>query len=638
MKYFIPLTCIIFSCLFVSAQKQPDDLLTKIKNLKLQPQSFTNDTTLLCILTQTSEELNEEESFNFSKEAILLADKIMASGAGNSQTRIYFLKSIALNNVGVFYTGRAAGKEALDYFYKSLTIQEEILKQAEGGNVSLVKEIKKALTSSLNNIGVIYNSQGQFEEALNYFHKSLKIKAEDLSSLANTHNNIGLIYKNQKRLKEALDYLSKALELQEKINDKRGIGYSLNNIGFIHKDRAEIIRMAGGNSDSITSELKKALNYYEKSLIIQREIGNKKGIAYSLGNIGTVHFKQNNYSLALTYHDSSLKLSKQIGIPENIRNSEDLLSKIYLATGKQKEAFEHYRQYIIFRDSVSNQAIRKEGLKKQMQYEFEKKAAFVREEQVKKEAIHKEELKRQKIINWSASGTFVLALLSALLLFNRSRLKQKNKHQKELNHRQKEQADAVMETQEQERKRIAEDLHDSLGHLLSTTKLNLQTLPAGQTQIENSLHLLNQATDEIRNITFNLMPRTLEEGGLIPALNELALRVTNAGSVKVLLHVHNMEKFILEKQSQFNIYRIIQEAVNNILKHANANEINIQLLGQSDHISIMVEDDGKGFDPLENKSGRGLKNIATRSLWLKGKINIDSRPGHGTTITTEIPL
>jgi two-component system, NarL family, sensor kinase len=102
--------------------------------------------------------------------------------------------------------------------------------------------------------------------------------------------------------------------------------------------------------------------------------------------------------------------------------------------------------------------------------------------------------------------------------------------------------------------------------------------------------------------------------------------------------VHEMERFELEKQSQFNIYRIIQEAVNNILKHADAKEISIQLINQNDHITIMIEDDGKGFDPQENKKGRGLKNIVTRSLWLKGNINIDSTPGRGTTITTEIPV
>jgi two-component system NarL family sensor kinase len=259
-------------------------------------------------------------------------------------------------------------------------------------------------------------------------------------------------------------------------------------------------------------------------------------------------------------------------------------------------------------------------------------------EHEKKESDQKAELLRQKQINWLIAGFTVLLLLIGALVFNRYKLTQKNKYQKEAAEQQKKQAVAVMDAQEEERKRIAEDLHDSLGHMLSTVKLNLQMVPEGQSQVKNSLQLIDQASEEIRNITFNLMPRTLEEEGLIPALNELAAKITNSGSVKISLHIHQIEKFTIEKQSQFNIYRIIQEAVNNILKHADAKEITIQLVGQKDHLTIMIEDDGKGFDPARNKGGRGLKNIVTRSLWLKGIINIDSTPGRGTTITTEIPV
>lgn len=274
----------------------------------------------------------------------------------------------------------------------------------------------------------------------------------------------------------------------------------------------------------------------------------------------------------------------------------------------------------------------------EMNYEFGKKEASLKAEQEKKETLQKAELVQQKKINWFVAGLAFLLLMIAALLFNRYQLKQKNIFQEQASKQEKEQAVAVMDAQELERKRIAEDLHDSLGHMLSTIKLNLQVTPQPNIQVKNSLQLLDQATEEIRNITFNLMPRTLEEEGLIAALHELATKVTNAGSVKVLLHIHNMEKFILEKQSQFNIYRIVQEAVNNILKHAEASEISIQLIGQNDHFTIMIEDDGKGFDPKQSKSGRGLKNIVTRSVWLKGVINIDSTPGKGTTIITEIPL
>jgi signal transduction histidine kinase len=135
------------------------------------------------------------------------------------------------------------------------------------------------------------------------------------------------------------------------------------------------------------------------------------------------------------------------------------------------------------------------------------------------------------------------------------------------------------------------------------------------------------------------MPKTLEEEGLVSALNELALKVKNACRIEINLQCFGLEKLRLEKQVQFNIYRIIQEAVNNILKHAGATEINIQLIRNEGQLTIMIEDNGKGFDKSQSlRKGRGLRNISTRTEWLEGNVAFDSHPGRGTTITIEIPV
>ncbi|MBC7862525.1 MAG: sensor histidine kinase, partial [Bacteroidia bacterium] len=456
---------------------------------------------------------------------------------------------------------------------------------------------------------------------------SLKIRTEsgDKLGISVSLNNIGAVYNSLEKLDLALDYYTQSMKRSEEIGNKNGIANALNNIGRVFDKR--------GQYD-------KALDYFERAMKIYEEIKDNPKVSTSLGNIGGIYMKQKQNAKALQYITRALDICIKGNNVEGIRNTYMLLTRVDSTMGNTTAAFDHYKKYVMYRDSMINTVTRKAAIKKQLQYEYDKKEEASKIEQEKKEILNQEELKRQKLINmvnFSAIGALVLALLSALLLFNRARLKQKNKHQQLLNQKQKEQAVAVMETQEQERKRIAEDIHDSLGHLLSTTKLNLQTLPEGQKQIENSLSLLNQASEEIRNITFNLMPRALEEEGLVAALNELANKITNTGTVKVALHVHDFERFVLDKQSQFNIYRIVQEAVNNILKHAEAKEISIQLIGQKDHLTIMIEDDGKGFDTTTKQSGRGLKNIVTRSLWLNGNINIDSTPGRGTTITTEIP-
>lgn len=572
---------------------------------------------------KVQEEIGEKQEISNSLNSI----GAIYFNSGKSDLALeYFLKGLkiareinskeviafALGNLGAVYENLGQTKLALDYYYEALKKQEE-------------EKNKAGVGSNLNNIAAIFLKQGDFEKALEYFGKSMKAReeADDKRGVAQCLNNLGTVYLKSKKEEKALEYFIKSRKKYEEINHKAGVAYSINNMATVYKT---------------IGQPKKALELYYQGLKLHEEVEDKKGLTTCLNNIGICLLSESEPAKALEYATRALEVAESSKNAEGSRDAYFTLSDINNALGKSAVALDHYKKHVLLRDSVLNQETRKASIKKQLQYDYEKKTEADKLEAQKKEAIQQEKIKRQKLIYLSVSGTIALALLSVLLLFNRKRLKEKNKFQQQLNEQQKEQANAVMETQEQERKRIAEDLHDSLGHLLSTAKLNLQAKPVGQKQVEGYLNLLNQATEEIRNITFNLMPRTLEEGGLIPALNELASKVTNAGAVKVFLHVHDMEKFILEKQSQFNIYRIVQEAVNNILKHAAASEINIQVIGQNDHITIMIEDDGKGFNPETNKGGRGLKNIVTRSLWLKGNINIDSTPGKGTTITTEFPI
>jgi signal transduction histidine kinase/uncharacterized protein HemY len=572
----------------------------------------------------------------------------------------------AYNNIGLSYYSKGDIDRALKYFELAYTLKLE-------------SKDKQGAATALNNLGAICYQQGNIDQSLEYYHKSLKIREElnDQQGMAYSYNNIGSILEKQGDATKGLEYYHKSLKSFEAVRDKNGIADAYGNIGALYGNTGDPSCNSKG-LECILQSQNKALEFFNKSLALNEDINDPSGIANDLLNIGEIYKKQNRFADALPLFEkalqlgresgikqietlalyniaslkfainefpasaalsmSSLKLAKELGFPSLLRDISQLLYKIYKKQNKQVEALEMHELYVLMKDSINNKETRKAADRKRFQYEYEKKEALIRIEQKRANELHLEELKRQEVIKWSSIGLLSLTLVSSTLFLNRYRLKQKNKLQQQLNLQQKEQASAVMEVQEQERKRIAEDLHDSLGHLLSTAKLNLQTTPVAQPQVDNSLHLLNQASEEIRNITFNLMPRTLEEEGLIPALTELANKVTKSGKVKVILHVHDMEKFILEKQSQFNIYRIVQEAVNNILKHADASEINIQLIGQNDHITIMVEDDGKGFVPGENKKGRGLKNIVTRSLWLKGNINIDSTPGRGTTITTEIPV
>ncbi|QIL75157.1 ATP-binding protein [Hymenobacter sp. HDW8] len=198
---------------------------------------------------------------------------------------------------------------------------------------------------------------------------------------------------------------------------------------------------------------------------------------------------------------------------------------------------------------------------------------------------------------------------------------------------------AILTTQEEERKRIAEALHNGVGQLLYATKLNLENRAGGNSSRDSALALLEEAIKATRTISFELTPGILQDFGLKSALEELVKRIPHAG-----LHVHlYMQGDFdgLPQQLEVSVYRIVQELLNNIIKHAKAREAFVHVVQEDGHVIISVEDDGQGFDPAQAKaeySGIGLTSIRNRVDLLAGTLSIDSRPGRGTIVSIELRI
>ncbi|REC60600.1 sensor histidine kinase [Chryseobacterium pennae] len=201
---------------------------------------------------------------------------------------------------------------------------------------------------------------------------------------------------------------------------------------------------------------------------------------------------------------------------------------------------------------------------------------------------------------------------------------------------------ALLEGQEQERGRLARDLHDGLGGLLSGTKLQLSILNPNQSEnieegISKSINQIDGAVEELRRVAHNLMPDLLMKYGLVAAIQEFASRMSNSA-----LNIHT--EFInyqnsLSEEKQLLIYRVIQELVNNAIKHAKATEIIIQISEEENILHLTVEDDGKGFNlsDLDFRKTAGFHNIESRIQFLKGTMNINSQLNIGTSIELQIP-
>jgi PAS domain S-box-containing protein len=225
------------------------------------------------------------------------------------------------------------------------------------------------------------------------------------------------------------------------------------------------------------------------------------------------------------------------------------------------------------------------------------------------------------------------------------------KRAEELNVRfqqQKARTAAIVETQEEERRRIAKELHDALGQMLVAAKLNVDILEDKLTgadkdahrRVENVKSMLNQIMLEVRRISYDLMPSILEDFGLPPALNHLCEQLSQTQKLKIRFVSAGMTER-LARPVEIGLYRIAQEALNNSIKHSQAREATIQLIKDKKIVTLTIEDDGRGFDPAQNrpvteKGGMGLMNMRERAESICASISFNSRPNEGTEIIIQL--
>ena len=301
--------------------------------------------------------------------------------------------SIALENIGNVYNQLGNDHRALDFFQRSLKINEAI------GD-------KLRIAAFLHNIGNIYTNQNDYSKALEYHERSLKIKEEfdDKRETATSLIHIGNIYVNQKDYSRAIDYYQRSLSIYEENADKRGIGYSLSNIGFSYKEQGDY---------------PKALDYYQRSLNIHKEVGNRKGISASLRNIGFIYSARNNYPQALKFCQNGLELAQEIKILKGQKEACQCLFDTYKALGNSDKALVYMEKMRAVEDSLQTE----ETAKKLNQMEFEKimlQDSITKAEEARLvQVAHEAEIRKKNLIrNWMI-GSGILVLLLAAGFYNR---------------------------------------------------------------------------------------------------------------------------------------------------------------------------------------------------------------------------
>jgi len=305
----------------------------------------------------------------------------------------------ALNNIGSVYKDIGDVANAMDFYHQSLKIREEI-------------KDEKGMAVCINNIGFIFFSQKDYTKALKYFHTGLnlllKINNKQLTAIA--YNNIGLIHINQKKYSYALMYFQKAIKIQKEMEDFFNLVQSTNNLASVYQEQGNDVL---------------ALKLLEENLLLQQELNYKKGIAVTYGHIAEIYLKNDKTKEALEKARLSFEIFQELGMPDFISSSSSLLSKIYEKNGNYKEAFSMQVLHKRMSDSLSNAENKKGSIQKELQYEYEKKAAA---DSVKIEAnkkITEIKFKQEKTQRYALYGGVLVLICVAVFIFNRLQVTKK---------------------------------------------------------------------------------------------------------------------------------------------------------------------------------------------------------------------
>jgi len=581
----------------------------------------------------------------------------------------------ALRSIGVHYSNWDDYTKAFDYFTRSLKIMEEV------GD-------KNDVASSLYTIAFFYMLQQDYDQALNYCTRSLEVwkVIGDKNGIARTLYMIGNLHKKGEDYTLAIEYYNRCLKMYDEIEDKRRLGGLLDALGGIFKDQQEYTQAIDYYSRSLKiyvefdiklgvsisldelgavyeeiGEYDQALDYYTQSLRINEEMGAKRGIATSLIKIGVIYTVQGQFARAVDYQSRALSIAKEIGYVWLIRDAAEALWEAHKKYGNYQQSLEMHELYIAMRDSVDSKDDKRKLARFDFKYEFDKKALADSLRNVAKieslELNHQMELAKldhivelaQKETERNLYASAGLFLLFVTFLFyqrkvNKNKLVLKEKeaaYQQELIY-------ASINSQENERRRIARDLHDEVGAMLSALKLQLGAVGkklsatgASEDPTKPALSLVDETITNVRRISKDLLPPTLEEFGLAHVLEDLADKVASASGIVIKKEIQPMSQR-LEVERELALYRVIQEMMNNALKHSEATEYNLTMNEKDGRLHLSFSDNGKGFDleAIKNskagKTGLGLKNLENRVGAAGGEMELKSKPGKGTSIQVTV--
>jgi signal transduction histidine kinase len=459
------------------------------------------------------------------------------------------------------------------------------------------------------------------KKALYYMQKGMKIseKHNYKKPLLSIYNNYGTLKQQQKQLDSALYFFRKCLRIKQSINDSVGIPYSLNNIGEIYVERRQF---------------KEAKELFDQALQIRIALNDQYGIADNLAYLGDLNHAQKNYADAIKKYNQSLEMSLKYGFNNLLRHNYKMISECYEFSNHSDEALKAYKKHIFYKDSIINTETNSKIAELEVQFETHKKEKQLLEKEIEVKNS------RNKLIAVSALALFIG--LVGFLIYRQQKLKNKQQEQEfELKS-----AIAQIETQNQlqeQRLSISRDLHDNIGAQLTFVISSVDNLKFGN-QIGDSkvVHQLTKISDFTKSTIIELRDTIWAMNKNEFSFEDLRSRIFNfiekAKIAKEDIEFNfkidaTLSDVRFSSLQGINIYRTIQEAINNAMKYAEATTISVDVEKIEDQIKIVIQDDGIGFDLNTVEIGNGIQNMKKRMNDVGGTFELISEQSKGTRIT-----
>ena len=627
----------------VLAQKNPIDSLENRLKEKL---AAYERVAVLSELCWEYRRVDQGKALSYGKEAVALAEK-NSNQAGLSK---------ALNDLSIIYIDKTELDSAIGLLNRALVIRKE-LKDTIGQ------------AAVYNKLGIIYQTRLDLRAALDNALNALKL-FEQLNMqphVRTTLNNIGIIHYNLHNYDKSLEIHSNLLKLRTEANDAYGIGQTLVNLGNVYGargDTAQAVTAYAKASDAFRKLNKQeelavtlnnlaaynnALGRYAESqkaitegLAIRRALNNPKEIASALIMLGELKAKTRKPAEAIKALNEAVSISKQHALPLE-RACYQKLAALYKTLDNADSVFHYYYLYETMNTALYEANIKNEVTELQTKYETEKKEQAI-VALSNENTIQQLQLSRQKIYFGSGVVIVILLGLFAWQAQRSKRLKEKIAAEQQLKLEQDKAARAVIQTEMNERRRLAGELHDGVIQTFVAARFNLSAIKPSLNIEENSanygnaLRLLDEGCSELRTVSHTMMPESLIKKGLVDALHDLVARIDQR-VISIQLDIAGKENRP-DQTIEASVYRIVQECISNTLKHAKASRLDIQLNMEEEQLELSIEDNGVGFDPKTKNTaaGIGMQSMQSRVNLLAGHFEISSQPGRGTSISVSLPL